>query len=132
MIRAMKIHYCAFLAVVLLMSCESNGIVVDDASQLDDQQREQNLSKEIEAYAQNKACAGNDCKSVGMGVKACGGPVKYLIYSLSQVDEKVLLDKINAYNALQAELNKKYNRMSDCMVALPPTVDCVNGLCTAK
>lgn len=122
------------LAIALLTSCEGAGIVAEDTNKLllDDQQQEQALAQEIEQYAQNKACKGSGCKSVGMGVKACGGPVKYLIYSLSQVDEKVLLSKINAYNALQTELNKKYNRVSDCMVALPPTVDCVNGLCTAQ
>ena len=69
---------------------------------------------------------------MAMGAKACGGPTRFIIYSLSKTDEKILAEKVKTYTDFQKELNTKYNRISDCAMVLPPNVDCVNGLCTAK
>lgn len=99
----------------------------------DDDQKLTRLSKEIEEYAKNKACSGGDnCRTMAMGSKPCGGPTSYIIYSLSKTDEKQLSDKVKQYTDLEKELNIKYNRMSDCSLLMPPTVECLNGVCTSK
>ena len=99
----------------------------------DDDQKLTQLSKEIEEYAKNKACSGGDnCRTMAMGSKPCGGPTSYIIYSLSKTDEKQLSDKVKQYTDLEKELNIKYNRMSDCSLLMPPTVECLNGVCTSK
>ena len=127
----MKAHIfkIAILGFILFSACSKEATLTPDA---DDQKLEQ-LGKEIEAFAKNKACSGGDnCRSMPMGSRACGGPSSYIIYSLSKTDEKQLSDKVKQYTDLQKELNIKYNRTSDCSLLMPPTVDCLNGVCASK
>ena len=127
----MKAHILkiAILGFILFSACSKEATLTPNA---DDQKLEQ-LGKEIEAFAKNKACSGGDnCRSMPMGSRACGGPSSYIIYSLSKTDEKQLSDKVKQYTDLQKELNIKYNRTSDCSLLMPPTVDCLNGVCASK
>ena len=74
-----------------------------------------------------KCTNDSDWKSVGLGVKACGGPVSYIAYS-AKIDEAKFLEKVNLYNQKSTEYNKKYNLISDCMLVMPPEkIECVNG-----
>ena len=74
-----------------------------------------------------KCTNGSDWKSVGLGVKACGGPVSYIAYS-AKIDEAKFLEKVNLYNQKSTEYNKKYNLISDCMLVMPPEqIECING-----
>lgn len=126
--KAFRIIY-PILAFVLFFSCKNNDLLGDEEA---DNLKLTQLYIEVETFAQNKACAGDDCRVMAMGAKACGGPTRFIIYSLSKTDEKILAEKVKAYTDFQKELNTKYNRISDCAMLLPPNVDCVNGLCTAK
>ncbi|MBB6002125.1 hypothetical protein [Arcicella rosea] len=126
--KAFRIIY-PILAFVLFFSCKNNDLLGDEEA---DNLKLTQLYTEVETFAQNKACAGDDCRVMAMGAKACGGPTRFIIYSLSKTDEKILAEKVKAYTDFQKELNTKYNRISDCAMLLPPNVDCVNGLCTAK
>ncbi|MET3127683.1 hypothetical protein ABID42_002801 [Arcicella rosea] len=128
--KAFRIIY-PILAFVLFFSCKNNDLLGDEEA---DNLKLSNLYTEMETYAQNRACAGDDCKVMGIGAQACGGPSGFLIYSLSKVDEKVLIEKVKAYTDFQKEMNIKYKdkRVGICAMVLPPNVDCVNGLCTAK
>ena len=117
------------LTFILISACSKNEEINAESS---DDAKLALLAADIESFAQNKACAGNDCKAMAMGSKPCGGPTRYIIYSLSKVDEKVLAEKVKNYTDLQKEINLKYNRVSDCSFLMPPSVDCVNGVCTAK
>jgi hypothetical protein len=117
------------LGFILFVSCAKETTLTP----ADEDQKLAQLGKEIEEFAKNKACTGGDnCRSMAMGSKACGGPTNYIIYSLSKTDEKVLSEKIKQYTDLQKELNIKYNRVSDCKFEIPPRVDCLNGVCTSK
>jgi hypothetical protein len=122
------------LGFVLFISCAKEDIADKDFyAYLGDDQKLQILGDEIQEFAKNKACTGGDnCRSMAMGSKACGGPTNYIIYSLSETDEKVLSEKIKQYTDFQKELNIKYNRTSDCLFLSPPTVDCLNGVCASK
>jgi hypothetical protein len=116
------------LGFVILMSCQKESI---DA--LTDDQKLEQMGKEIEEFAKNKACTNGDgCKTMAIGAKACGGPTHYIIYSLSKTDEKQLAEKVKQYTDFQKELNIKYNRVSDCLFLQPPSVDCLNGVCVSK
>ncbi len=126
--KAFRIIY-SILAFVLFFSCKNNDLLGDEEA---DNLKLTQLYTEVETFAQNKACAGDDCRVMAMGAKACGGPTRFIIYSLSKTDEKILAEKVKTYTDFQKELNTKYNRISDCAMVLPPNVDCVNGLCTAK
>lgn len=88
----------------------------------------QNLKSEILALSQSEKCSNaTDWKSVGLGVKACGGPVEYIAYS-NKIDEAKFLEKVNLYNQKSTEYNKKYNLVSDCMLVIQPeNIVCENG-----
>jgi hypothetical protein len=119
----------SILGFVLFIACSKEEILTPSA---DDQKLEQ-MGKEIQEFAKNKSCSnGDDCRTMAMGSKACGGPTNYIIYALSKTDEKQLAEKVKQYTDFQKELNIKYNRVSDCKFENPPTVDCLNGVCASK
>ncbi len=121
------------LGFVLFISCTKEDVADDSVFAVADDKKLAQLGKEIEEFAKNKACTNGDgCRTMPMGAKACGGPTNYVIYSLSKTDEKQLAEKVKLYTDFQKELNTKYNRASDCLFLSPPTVDCLNGVCTSK
>jgi hypothetical protein len=122
------------LGFVLFVSCAKEDIMDNNFyASLGDDQKLSLLAKNIEEFAKNKACTGGDnCRTMAMGAKACGGPTNYIIYSLTKTDEKLLSEKVKQYTDFQKELNIKYNRVSDCLFLSPPTVDCLNGVCASK
>ncbi|PZU86725.1 MAG: hypothetical protein DI529_08405 [Chryseobacterium sp.] len=87
----------------------------------------QNLKSEILALSQSEKCTNAaDWKSIGLGVKACGGPVEYIAYS-NKINEAKFLEKVNLYNQKSADYNKKYNLVSDCMLVMQPeSIVCEN------
>ena len=95
---------------------------------LQEAQEMENLTSEILAISKSEKCTnGSDWKTVGLGVKACGGPVSYIAYS-AKIDEAKFLEKVNLYNQKSTEYNKKYNLISDCMLVMPPEkIECING-----
>lgn len=116
------------LGFVILSSCKKESI---DAP-TDDQKLFQ-LKTDIETFAKNKACSGGDnCRVVGIGNLPCGGPSWYVIYSLSNTDEKQLMTKVNEYTELQKAYNLKNNTVGICIALVIPTVDCKNDVCTEK
>lgn len=117
-----------YLAMSLFFfACSKSDDIV-----LGDEQKLETLGKEIEEFAKNKSCSGDDCRTMPMGAKACGGPEKYLIYALSKVDEKQLIEKVKVYTDLQKKINTETNKISDCSLIVAPTVNCLNGTCTVK
>jgi hypothetical protein len=126
----MKTHILKILILgfIIFSSCKENSV---DA--LPDEQKLSQLKTEIETFAKNKACSGGDnCRVVGIGSKPCGGPAEYLIYSLTNTDEKQLIAKVNEYNILAKAYNDKNPIVSNCIAEQPPTIDCLNGVCTKK
>ena len=129
----MKTHILklTLLGFILFVAC-SKEETLSPSLAVDDQKLAQ-MGKEIEEFAKNKACSnGDDCRTMAMGSKACGGPTSYVIYALSKTDEKQLVEKVKQYTDFQKELNIKYNRTSDCLFLSPPMIDCLNGVCTSK
>lgn len=121
------ISFSVLFLITMAFSCEKETTVVSDSDRL------KALESEIMALIQDKKCtADRNCGSIGFGSKPCGGPWKYLVYSLNSMDKLTLEAKVAAYNGLEAQLNKAEGRMSDCMVVAPLTVGCVNGDCTTK
>jgi len=119
----------AILGFVIFLACSKETV----PTPADEDQQLAQLGKEIEEFVKNKACSGGDnCRAMAIGNKPCGGPTSFLIYSLSNTDEKQLSAKVKKYSDLQKALNIKYNRVSDCSLVVLPTVDCLKGVCTSK
>lgn len=126
----MKTHILKFLILgfVIFLSCEKQSI-----DTIPDEQRMAQLRVEIESFAKNKACSnGDNCRVVGIGNLPCGGPSSYVIYSLSNTDEKQLMLKVNEYTELQKAYNLKNNSVGICIALIVPEVDCKNGVCAVK
>ena len=116
------------LGFIIFSSCKKESI-----DTLNDDQNLTQLKADIETFAKNKACSGSDnCRVVGVGNLPCGGPSWYIIYSLSNTDEKQLMTKVNEYTALQKEYNLKNNSVGICVALIVPTVDCNKGVCGPK
>lgn len=84
----------------------------------------------IEQLAGDRRCEQtSDCRVIGVGSKECGGPRRYLIYSLPAPAENELKAKVAALNELDRELHEELGTVSDCTVVEPPIVACVDGYC---
>jgi hypothetical protein len=124
-----RILKTTILGFILFSACSKETVLTP----ADEDQQLARLGKDIEEFTKNKACsAGNNCKAMAMGSKPCGGPTSYIIYSLSNTDEKQLSEKVKKYSDLQKALNLKYNRISDCSLVVSPTVYCLSGVCSSK
>jgi len=88
------------------------------------------LRKEIIELIGTASCgAGGECRSIGLGVKPCGGVWEYLIYSTTTADTIELKYGVSRYNSFNNGYNRRYNIASDCMFVLPPEIGCVEGMC---
>jgi hypothetical protein len=126
----MKTHFLKIilLGFIIFVSCKKESI---DA--ISDNEKLAQMRADIETFAKNKACSnGDNCRVMGIGNKPCGGPSDYIIYSLTNTDEKQLIAKVNEYTDFQKAYNIKNQLVSDCSLLQIPTVDCKNGVCTAK
>ena len=90
------------------------------------------LKQTIDDLASQPLCnESTECNYIAFGSKPCGGPWVYLIYSTA-IDEEKLIMLVEEYNQKQDAFNKKWDVVSDCSVALPPTnINCENNTCIA-
>lgn len=93
----------------------------------EESQEMEDLRTEIITLASSEKCTNPaNWKTIGLGAKACGGPVAYIAYS-NKIDEKAFLEKVDLYNQKMTGYNKKYNLVSDCMLVMQPeNITCEN------
>lgn len=107
----------------LLLSCEDEALNADDLLV-----EMEAISSDIQTITSLSCDASLSCKAKAIGVKACGGPTHYIIYST--VSSEAELDYlIGRYNLLNEKYNKVSGLSSDCSIAYPPALDCVSGNC---
>lgn len=98
--------------------------VVTDSTTMDQ------LKIRIDSLIGDAACTSQaQCRLIGVGAKACGGPKGYRVYSVGKTDSVALAAVVEQYNAHEKELNQKEGRMSDCSMAPVPTMTVENGRC---
>lgn len=67
-----------------------------------------------------------DCRTLAIGLKACGGPEAYLAWSTANTDEPVLMAAAQRYaNARRLQLDKPGAPASNCAVVSDPGAHCV-------
>jgi hypothetical protein len=81
--------------------------------------------------AQAPCAAASVCRTIGLGVKPCGGPQQYLIYSTAATDSVRLTREVARYNEAESRRNRERGLVSDCRALLRPRVSCVSGQCAA-
>lgn len=100
---------------------------LDENNQKYDRAQLDKLKAEIEGQIAKEKCNNPDDWAYSpIGSKACGGPLTFIAYPKKLHD--VILPKIEEYTLKMTEFNKKYNIISDCMMAVEPTsIKCENG-----
>ncbi len=121
----------SFITGILLVgtACSSKGQTVNDETSM-----KHNSSKDLYATIQrltsDKTCNTDEqCASIGIGARPCGGPEKYMIYSKPNTDEKKLTSAVDQYYLIQKLKNEKLKKLGICVVATPPEVECVKQQC---
>jgi len=85
---------------------------------------------ELRALGSAPNCRSNQqCKTVPVGAKSCGGPESYMAYSTAKVSP----DKVNAlaerYRKEREAENKASGMVSDCRYLMDPGAQCRAGTC---
>ena len=118
-----------------LEGIENKVGVVDcpEVTEEDDRAQLAEMRREIDALIGDAAGASiEDCRSMALGDKPCGGPWEYIVYSASSTDSEVLAERVRAYNAFEEEMNRRYWSISDCMYVTPPVLVYRDGRCLAE
>jgi len=123
-----------------LQGIENKQGVVDCPAVNDDRPTEEGdraklaeMRREIDALIGDAAGASiEDCRSMALGDKPCGGPWEYIVYSVSSTDSTALAERVTAYNAFEEEMNRRYLYISDCMYEMPPVLVYRDGQCLAE
>lgn len=89
------------------------------------------IEAEITSILITNCTNAGQCQSAAIGVKPCGGPTHFVIYSGVTTSEEQLLNLINQYNQINQAYNEALNLGSDCAVETPPNLGCVDGNCAA-
>ncbi len=71
----------------------------------------------------------DECRYVGFGERACGGPLRYLVYSISRTDSVQLKTLVDEHRRLNKEWNAKTGALSDCSLARSPVLARRDGRC---
>ena len=121
---AMNRAFVVILSCAALLGCEEKFDEESDRALL--AKMEQDIVSLIgEPRCQND----NACRFIAFGAKPCGGPWRYLIYSVETVDRALLEDRVAAYNDFNSLLNRRYRWYSDCSVPSIPIVGCRDSTC---
>lgn len=74
------------------------------------------------------ACTGDEqCRTVGLGAKACGGPQSYLAWSTLRTDEAALKAVAAVVEASQRREIERRGIASNCSVLIDPGAYCDRG-----
>jgi len=88
------------------------------------------LQEQIQAEVGKAACdSTQQCQTIAIGAKACGGPERYLAWSSKNNDGKKL--KALAYAQAEASRRQQQNdgMLSTCSIITDPGASCVAGRC---
>lgn len=88
------------------------------------------LQNKISAEIGDPVCSANDqCRTVAIGHKACGGPEAYRVWSTRVSDGPRLLALAEAYKNARREEAQQSGRVSDCSMVVDPGARCEAGRC---
>jgi len=91
------------------------------------------LLARVQAARGDAACDTDDqCHSIGIGNKACGGPESYLAWSSKNDDGARLRALVAEHAAARRAEDTKNHMMSTCSMALDPGATCSAGHCVLR
>ena len=85
---------------------------------------------ELRALGRNPGCtADQQCKTVPVGAKSCGGPESYMAYSTASVSADKAQALAERYRKEREAENKASGLVSDCRYLMDPGASCRAGSC---
>lgn len=88
------------------------------------------LMQQIQAEIGDAGCdSAQQCKTVAIGHKACGGPESYLAWSSKRSDAGKIASLAAAHTAERKAQNIKSGMMSTCSLVMDPGATCSAGRC---
>ena len=88
------------------------------------------LWPQIQAEVGAAACDGaQQCRTIAIGAKACGGPESYLAWSTQQSDGPKLKSLVAQHRSLREAEMRRSGMVSDCSVVTDPGAICLAGRC---
>ena len=69
------------------------------------------------------------CRSIGIGAKACGGPESYRAWSVKDADERALRAAVAAHAAARTAENLRNDMRSTCALEPDPGASCQAARC---
>ncbi|HBC58607.1 MAG TPA: hypothetical protein DCZ03_15720 [Gammaproteobacteria bacterium] len=111
---------------ILMMMSHLSCAAVDTALE----QEMNTLSAAIHKKVEPLSCERDaQCGSLAFGVKSCGGPLKYLVYSAKHTNENELKPLVEKYNDLNRKFIEETGLVSTCEFISQPVVACIKGKC---
>ncbi|WP_426207462.1 hypothetical protein [Massilia sp. TWP1-3-3] len=90
------------------------------------------LLQQLRAEIGGAACdAAQQCRTVAIGHKACGGPETYLAWSTKGTDGAKLQRLADAYGARRKADNLASGMLSNCSAVMDPGASCSAGRCVS-
>lgn len=85
---------------------------------------------ELRALGQAAACTSDQqCKTVPLGAKSCGGPESYMAYSTARVGPEKAGTLAERYRKEREAENQASGLVSDCRFLMDPGAQCRAGTC---
>ena len=112
-------------------ACHSRAVPEQAGTPAADTSDLASLRSDVRSLIGDAACTHiSQCRLIAFGAKPCGGPRQFLVYSIAATDSMTIEAAVMRYNARDAEVNRLYNRTSDCALVSQPRIRVVNGRCT--
>jgi hypothetical protein len=90
-------------------------------------------SAQLRALLGNAACSDDSqCRTVGWGAKACGGPERWIAYSATRTDGAALEQLARQHAEQQRASQARAGIVSNCMYVPDPGAQCVASRCVLR
>ena len=120
------------ILTIALLAC-GGGSIADPNNPEQIKAKISELANDIQLMIGEAKCTDNEqCATIAMGNKACGGPSFYLPYSIVNMDISALEKLAKEHRDLSSQYNKTTGMMSDCSFVTAPPVACINERCEAQ
>jgi hypothetical protein len=115
---------------LILLACGSDAPKMMDPTPRYDAETLKMKGDLVMSLIKDLSCTDDSqCSSFAYGVKACGGPAQYVVYSTAHVDGQALSDAVADFNAYDAGWIAQESVLSDCMLTPAASPGCVQSQC---
>ncbi len=117
-------------AAAILLACTAAACVSAPATE---PASSKELLRQIQEQTADLSCDGpQQCRTLAVGAKACGGPERYLPWSSKQQDGSALRELAARHATLRRAEDAKSGMLSNCSVVPDPGASCVAGRCVLR